>query len=83
MTTFLSKEVQKGLLEARAQQKRRKARYRVQFDGSMYPVLKLWTTGFSVDAENAPHLRGLVDILKAQNMCLNVLSLPPMRKMAK
>ena len=77
MTTFLSKEVQKGLLEARAQQKRRKARYRVQFDGSMYPVLKLWTTGFSVDAENAPHMRGLVDIFegpKHVSQCLIVAS---------
>ncbi len=43
----------------------------------MYPVLKLWTTGFSVDAENAPHMRGLVDIFegpKHVSQCLIVAS---------
>ena len=77
MTTYLSKEVQQGLSEARAQHKRKKARYHVQFDGSMYPVLKLWDTGFSLGADAAPHMRGLVDLFEGSNhfsQCLIVAS---------
>ena len=64
MTTYISKEVQEGLNEAR---------YRLNFDGSMYPVLKLWDTGFSLDAEAAPNMRGLVDLFEGTNhlsLCL-------------
>ena len=67
MTTFLSKEVQQDLNEARSKHKRKKARYRVQFDGSTYPVLKLWDTGFSVGSEAAPHMRGLIDLFEGSN----------------
>ena len=77
MTTYLSKEVQKGLNEARAQNKDNTARYRVQFDGSMYPVLKLWDTGFSLGAEAAPNMRGLVDLFEGSNhfsRCLIIAS---------
>ena len=77
MTTYLSKEVQQSLDEARAQRKRKKARYRVQFDGSMYPVLKLWDTGFSLGAEAAPYMRGLVDLFEGSNhfsRCLIIAS---------
>ena len=67
MTTFLSKEVQQDLNEARSKHKRKNARYRVQFDGSMYPVLKLWDTGFSLGSEAAPQMRGLVDLFEGSN----------------
>ncbi len=77
MTTFLSKEVQQGLNEARAQHKRKKARHRVRFDGTMYPVLKLWDTGFSLQAGAAPNMRGLVDLFEGANhvsRCLIIAS---------
>ena len=77
MTTYLSKEVQQSLNEARAQRKRKKTRYRVQFDGSMYPVLKLWDTGFSLGSEAAPQMRGLVDLFEGSNhfsRCLIIAS---------
>ena len=77
MTTYLSKEVQQGLNEAHAQHKRKKAHYLVQFDGSMYPVFKLWDTCFSLGAEAAPNMHGLVDLFGGSNhfsRCLIIAS---------
>ena len=77
MTTYLSKVVRQGLTDARAQHKRKKARYRVHFDGSIYPVLKFWDAGFSLWAEAAPNMRGLVDLFEGSNhfsQCLIVAS---------
>ena len=48
MEEFLSKEIQAGLDAARMASLRKGAR--------------LWKTGFSVDAADAPKLRGLVDL---------------------
>lgn len=62
MSTFLPKEVQEGLDLARKRDLKKRARLRVHVDDEVYPVLKFWETGFSLDAENAPHLRGLVDL---------------------
>jgi hypothetical protein len=77
MSTFLSKELQKGLDDARASDKRRKSRFRVQFDGDMYPVLKMWDSGFSVESDRAPQMRGLVDLFDGArhlSRCLIVAS---------
>ena len=41
---------------------KRKSRLRVQAGEDYFPVLRLWETGFAMDLENAPHLRGLVDL---------------------
>lgn len=62
MTTFLPKEVQAGLDAARKASLARKSRLRIEAGGQSYRVLRLWDTGFSLDADHAPHLRGLVDI---------------------
>ena len=51
----------------RAQHKRRRAPYRVQFDGSIYPVLQLWDADFFLRAEAAPHMRGLVASFEGSN----------------
>lgn len=77
MSTFLSKEIQDGLDKARAREKRSKALHRVRFDDSMYPVIELWENGFSVESENAPNMRGLVDIFEGSNhlsRCLIIAS---------
>ena len=77
MSTFLSKEVQLGLEAARKRELTRKSRLRVRFDGAVYPVLKYWETGFSVDAEDAPQMRGLVDLFDGArhvSQCLIVAS---------
>lgn len=62
MSEFLPKEVREGLEMARKRALKRKSRLRVHTDDDVFPVLRYWDTGFSLDAENAPHLRGLVDL---------------------
>ncbi len=62
MTTFLPKEVQAGLDSARTSALKSSSRLRLSADGRTYPVLRMWKTGFSLDADLAPALRGLVDL---------------------
>ena len=66
MTTFLSKEVHADLIRAQKDKKLKKSRLRVEFNGALVPVLKHWESGFSMDIEHAPNLRGLADELDAQ-----------------
>ena len=77
MTTFLSKEVHADLNRAQKDKKLKKSRLRVEFNGALVPVLKLWDSGFSMDIEHAPHLRGLVDIFDGSrhlSQCLIIAS---------
>lgn len=62
MTTFLSREVKAGLEAAQKQSLRKGSRLRVHTGEDIYPLLKFGPSTFSVDADVAPHLRGLVDI---------------------
>ena len=41
---------------------KRKSRLRVEADGQSFRVLKFREDGFTLDVEDAPHLRGLVDL---------------------
>ena len=77
MTTFLSKEVHADLTRAQKEKKLKKSRLRVEFNGALVPVLKLWDNGFSMDSEYAPQLRGLVDIFDGSrhlSQCLIIAS---------
>ncbi len=77
MFEFLPKEVRQGLEQARKRDLRRKSRLRVHTDDEIFPVLRFWETGFSLEAENAPHLRGLVDLYDGSRhlyQCLVVAS---------
>ncbi len=77
MTTFLSKEVQAGIDAARKQTLKRKSRLRVQTQKGVFPVLRFWSNGFSLDAEHAPRLRGHVDLFdgaRHMSRCLIVAS---------
>ena len=62
MSEYLPKEVREGLELARKLALRNKSRMRVRVGDEVYPVLKFWPGGFALDADNAPHLRGLVDL---------------------
>ena len=62
MSEFLPKEVREGLAAARKMALRKKSRLRVEMGHKSYPVLKLEKTGFTLDADEAPDLRGLVDL---------------------
>lgn len=62
MSTFLSPEVQAGLDAARKAALKKSSRLNVQAGDVQYKILRSWENGFSLDAEEAPHLRGLVDL---------------------
>ncbi len=67
MSTFLPKDVEDGLRDAIIANQRRTSRLRVEVNGQSYAVLRMWRNGFSVAAEDAPRLRGLVDIFEGGN----------------
>ena len=62
MTNYLSPEVEAALKAARKQAMRKSSRLRVLVDGHPYAIIRMWDEGFALDLEDAPHLRGLVDI---------------------
>lgn len=62
MTTYLPKEVQEGLEAARKKSLKKSNRIRVEADGRSFKVLKFRQDGFSLDVDDAPHLRGFVDL---------------------
>lgn len=62
MLEFLPKEVREGLDAARKRDLKKKSRLRIRVNEEVFPVLKFWDTGFALDSERAPHLRGLVDL---------------------
>lgn len=62
MLEDLPKEVREGLEAARKKDLKKKSRLRIRVNEEVFPVLKFWDTGFTLDATRAPHLRGLVDL---------------------
>ncbi|WP_415921812.1 hypothetical protein [Tateyamaria sp. SN6-1] len=62
MSTFVPKEVQAGLDQARRQSLRKASRLRIVTPDGVHPVLRMWKTGFAMEAETAPKLRGYVDL---------------------
>ncbi|MEP5729052.1 MAG: hypothetical protein ABJL67_06730 [Sulfitobacter sp.] len=62
MESMLSKEILAGLDAARRMSLRKASRLRLEVDGEQTKVLHMWKTGFAVALEDAPHLRGLVDL---------------------
>jgi hypothetical protein len=58
---LFSKEIQAGLDQARLEGLKKSARLRVNAGGVLHPVLRMWKTGFAVDAA-APAVRGFVDL---------------------
>ncbi|MEP1520021.1 hypothetical protein [Ascidiaceihabitans sp.] len=63
MSTYVPKEVQAGLDRARLARLAKGSRLRIDVDGQIYRVLRMWKTGFSMDAASAPsQVRGHVDL---------------------
>jgi hypothetical protein len=67
MEEMLSKEVQAGLDAARRETLKKASRLRLDVAGQKITVLRTWKTGFSVAAQDAPNLRGLVDLFDGTN----------------
>lgn len=77
MTDFLTKELRDGIAHARKLAAKKKARLKVHVSDCSYPVLRVWNNGFALDAEDAPHMRGLVDLYEGSHhaaQCLVIAS---------
>lgn len=77
MSEYLPKEVREGLESARKREALRKSRMRVRVGGEAFTILRVWDKGFALDAADAPHLRGLVDLYDGArhlSQCLIVAS---------
>lgn len=59
---FLPKDILAGLREATQREGKRRSRLKVHAGGEVWPVLNRWRGGFSLDAKEVTHLRGLVDL---------------------
>lgn len=62
MLEHLPEDIRRGLDAARSRSQRRRSKLCVHVNDAVFPVLRLWETGFAVDAHRVPTLRGLVDI---------------------
>lgn len=62
MSEYLPKEVREGLEAARKSALLKSSRLCVHVGEDVYRVLRLWEGGFAMDVEDAPKLRGLVDL---------------------
>ncbi|WP_333830637.1 hypothetical protein [Pararhodobacter sp.] len=62
MLEHLPEDIRQGIAAAQRRSLRRGSRLCVHVNDAVFPVLRLWETGFAVDARRVPRLRGLVDI---------------------
>ncbi|SES29150.1 hypothetical protein SAMN04490244_109107 [Tranquillimonas rosea] len=62
MTDFLSRELREALRGADPSNRTRRTTLTVHAGRHVVPIRRLWQRGLAVDADSAPHLRGLVDI---------------------
>ena len=77
MSEYLPKDVREGLERARKHRLRKKSRLRVKVGDQTFTILRYWDEGFALDADDAPHLRGLVDVFdgaRHMSQCLIVAS---------
>ena len=77
MSEFLPKEVREGLELARKQSLRKKSRMKVRVGDQSFTILRYWENGFALDADDAPQLRGLVDLYDGgqhMSQCLIIAS---------
>ncbi len=77
MSEFLPKEVREGLEAARKQTMKKRSRLRVRVGEHDFTILRYWHDGFALDVDDAPHLRGLVDVYDGArhiSQCLIVAS---------
>jgi hypothetical protein len=76
MESVFSKEIRADLDRVQMLKARRTSRLKAKVDGAVYPVLRMWKGGFAM-ADDAPPLRGLVDLFEGEKhlfQCLIVAS---------
>ncbi len=77
MSEYLPQSVRQELELARKQKLRKKSRMRVSVGDQQFTILRYWDEGFALDVDDAPHLRGLVDVYDGArhlSQCLIVAS---------
>lgn len=77
MSTYLSAELRAGLAAAQKLARKRQSRLRVDTGNAVFPVLRSWDGGFAMDLQDAPKLRGIVDLYDGSrhlSRCLIVAS---------
>ena len=77
MSEYLSKEVRAGLELARKHNQRKRSRLKVKAGDETFTILRYWDDGFALDSDDAPTLRGLVDVFdgsRHMSQCLIVAS---------
>lgn len=62
MYEFLPEAVRKGLDDARKAAQKRSSRLCVHDGDKVFRVLRMWDGGFAMDIEDAPQLRGHVEL---------------------
>ena len=67
MSEYLPNAVRDELARAEETRNRKKPRRTVKVGGESFTILRSWENGFSVDAAEAPKMRGLVDVYEGQN----------------
>lgn len=77
MSEYLPKEVRDGLARAQKAKLRKLSRMRVRVGELDFTILRHWENGFSLDLDDAPNVRGLVDVYDGArhlSQCLIVAS---------
>ena len=67
MSTFVSADLQAGLDEARNMQAVKAARMKLVASDGAWPILRMWDTGFAIPLDQAPHIRGFVEIYEGES----------------
>jgi hypothetical protein len=62
MSDYLPQSIREELAAAQKSVRRSSATRMVRVGAATYPIIEMTERGFSVDADDAPRLRGLVDI---------------------
>lgn len=73
MLEFLSRELRDGLEAAHKRRMRRKSRMHIRLGDAVYPVLRMWEGGFSLEPRFGHRLRGLVDLYDGPRHILQCL----------
>lgn len=73
MSTYVPTAVQDALDAARVSRLRTSSKLRIETADGYFRVLRLWENGFSVASEDAPHLRGYVDLYEGPSQLFQCL----------
>ena len=63
MLEFLPEDIRAGLAQAQRRAQRRQSRLHIQLGDMVFPILRFWESGLSLDGALAPgKIRGLVEV---------------------